>query len=87
MRLGPSAIAVLIFEDVLNGTFLSNHSNTRLPSKPDAVLRLVVVTPDMHRVHRSILPSETNSDFGFNLPWWDLIPGTFSRSQAQAIAA
>lgn len=77
LALGPSAIAVLIFEILLNGTSLFNHSNVRLPSRLDATLRLFIVTPDMHRVHHSILPSETNSNFGFNLPWWDWILGTY----------
>ncbi len=77
LALGPSAIAVLIFEILLNGTSLFNHSNVRLPSRLDAALRLLIVTPDMHRVHHSILPSETNSNFGFNLPWWDWILGTY----------
>lgn len=77
LALGPSAIAVLIFEILLNGTSLFNHSNVRLPSRLDAALRLFIVTPDMHRVHHSILPSETNSNFGFNLPWWDWILGTY----------
>lgn len=75
--LGPPAVAVLIFEVLLNGTAMFNHSNLRLPRKLDAVLRLFVVTPDMHRVHHSILPSETNSNFGFNLPWWDRLLGTY----------
>lgn len=77
LALGPSAIAVLVFEILLNGTSLFNHSNVRLPPKLDAALRLFIVTPDMHRVHHSILPSETNSNFGFNLPWWDWILGTY----------
>lgn len=77
LALGPSAVAVLIFEILLNGTSLFNHSNVRLPSRIDAALRLFIVTPDMHRVHHSILPSETNSNFGFNLPWWDWILGTY----------
>jgi sterol desaturase/sphingolipid hydroxylase (fatty acid hydroxylase superfamily) len=71
--LGPPAVAVLIFEVLLNATAMFNHSNVRLPLVVDRVLRLVMVTPDMHRVHHSILPEETNSNFGFNLPWWDLI--------------
>ena len=75
--LGPPAIAVLIFEVLLNATALFNHSNVRLPVGIDRVLRLVVVTPDMHRVHHSILPRETNSNFGFNLPWWDRLLGTY----------
>jgi sterol desaturase/sphingolipid hydroxylase (fatty acid hydroxylase superfamily) len=74
--LGPPAIAVLIFEVLLNASSMFNHSNIRLPDKVDAVLRLLVVTPDMHRVHHSIHPSETNSNFGFNLPWWDRLLGT-----------
>ena len=77
LALGPPAVAVLIFEVLLNGTSLFNHSNVRLPLRLDAILRLFVVTPDMHRVHHSIVPSETNSNFGFNLPWWDRILGTY----------
>lgn len=77
LALGPPAIAVLIFEVLLNGTSLFNHSNVRLPFRLDALLRLIIVTPDMHRVHHSILPSETNSNFGFNLPWWDWLLGTY----------
>lgn len=77
MALGPPALAVLIFEVLLNASSLFNHSNIRLPLKVDAVLRLFIVTPDMHRVHHSIHPSETNSNFGFNVPWWDRILGTY----------
>ena len=77
MALGPPAVAVLVFEVVLNASSLFNHSNIRLPSRVDAVLRLFIVTPDMHRVHHSIRPSETNSNFGFNIPWWDRILGTY----------
>ena len=76
--LGPPAVAVLIFEVLLNGTAMFNHANVRLPKRLDAVLRLVLVTPDMHRVHHSIYPSETNSNFGFNLPWWDMLLGTYT---------
>ena len=75
--LGPPAIAVLIFEVLLNATALFNHSNIRIPLKLDRLLRMIVVTPDMHRVHHSILPTETNSNFGFNLPWWDRLLGTY----------
>lgn len=75
--LGPPALAVLIFEVLLNGTAMFNHSNIRLPMRVDAFLRLFVVTPDMHRVHHSIHPSETNSNFGFNMPWWDRLLGTY----------
>lgn len=75
--LGPPAVAVLIFEVLLNATAMFNHSNVRLPLVVDRVLRLIMVTPDMHRVHHSILPEETNSNFGFNLPWWDRLLGTY----------
>ena len=75
--LGPPAVAVLVFEVLLNGTALFNHSNIRIPLALDRILRLIVVTPDMHRVHHSIHPSETNSNFGFNLPWWDRLLGTY----------
>ena len=77
VALGPPAVAVLIFEVLLNATAMFNHSNVRLPEFADRVLRLVVVTPDMHRVHHSVRPEETNSNFGFNLPWWDRLLGTY----------
>jgi sterol desaturase/sphingolipid hydroxylase (fatty acid hydroxylase superfamily) len=80
--LGPPAVAVLIFEVLLNATAMFNHSNVRLPLGVDKVLRLVMVTPDMHRVHHSILPQETNSNFGFNLPWWDRLLGTYRAQPA-----
>jgi sterol desaturase/sphingolipid hydroxylase (fatty acid hydroxylase superfamily) len=75
--LGPPALAVLVFEVLLNATSMFNHSNVQMPPVVDRLLRRVVVTPDMHRVHHSIHPSETNSNFGFNLPWWDRLFGTF----------
>lgn len=74
---GCPALAVLIFEVLLNATSLFNHGNVRLPGRLDGVLRLFVVSPDMHRVHHSVLPLETNSNFGFNLPWWDFLFGTY----------
>ena len=77
VALGPPAVAVLIFEVLLNATAMFNHSNVRIPQGIDRVLRLFVVTPDMHRVHHSIHPSETNSNFGFNMPWWDRLLGTY----------
>jgi sterol desaturase/sphingolipid hydroxylase (fatty acid hydroxylase superfamily) len=77
MALGPPAVAVLVFEVLLNATAMFNHSNIRLPMLVDRFLRLIVVTPDMHRVHHSIIPEETNSNFGFNLPWWDRLLGTY----------
>lgn len=69
--LGPPALAVLLFEVVLNASSLFNHANLRLPSRLDAILRRVIVTPDMHRIHHSVLRAETDSNFGFTLPWWD----------------
>lgn len=81
--LGPPAVAVLIFEVLLNATSMFNHGNVRLPAQIDRVLRWLVVTPDMHRVHHSIDPRETNSNFGFNVPWWDRLFGTY-RAQPRA---
>ncbi len=81
--LGAPAAAVLIFEVLLNATSMFNHGNVRLPARLDRVLRWIVVTPEMHRVHHSVLPRETNSNFGFNLPWWDRMFGTY-RAQPQA---
>jgi len=75
--LGAPPIAVLIFEVVLNATAIFNHSNVALPRGIDAILRLFIVTPDMHRVHHSVLVRETNSNFGFNVPWWDRLFGTY----------
>jgi sterol desaturase/sphingolipid hydroxylase (fatty acid hydroxylase superfamily) len=81
--LGPPAAAVLLFEVVLNSTSMFNHANLRISQNIDAWLRLVLVTPDMHRVHHSIAVNETNSNFGFNLPWWDRALGTY-RAQPEA---
>ncbi|MBS9405587.1 sterol desaturase family protein [Halomonas sp. TRM85114] len=75
--LGAPALAVLIFEVLLNATSMFNHGNVRLPAKFDRWLRLLVVTPEMHRVHHSIVRQETDSNFGFNLPWWDRLFGTY----------
>ncbi|WP_322890175.1 MULTISPECIES: sterol desaturase family protein [unclassified Yoonia] len=81
--LGPPAVAVLLFEVVLNATALFNHANITLPRSVDRVLRLFVVTPDMHRVHHSVDPRETNSNYGFNLPWWDWLLGTYVAQPAK----
>ena len=81
--IGPPVVAVLIFEVILNGTAMFNHGNVRMPRALDWVLRLLVVTPDMHRVHHSVTIRETNSNFGFNFPWWDRIFGTY-RAQPMA---
>ena len=75
--LGPPAVAVMIFEVLLNATAMFNHANLGLPLGLDRWLRLLVVTPDMHRIHHSFLAQETNSNFGFNLPWWDRLLGTY----------
>lgn len=81
--LGPPAVAVLLFEVILNATALFNHANIDLPRPVDRVLRLIVVTPDMHRVHHSVDPRETNSNYGFNLPWWDRLLGTYIAQPAK----
>ena len=80
--LGTPAAAVLIFELLLNATSMFNHSNVHVPPAVDRILRWFVVTPDMHRVHHSILRRETNSNFGFNLPWWDRLLGTYRAQPA-----
>ncbi len=74
---GIPAVAVLLFEVVLNATAMFNHANVSMPTALDRVLRLFLVTPDMHRVHHSILRNETDSNFGFNRPWWDRLFGTY----------
>jgi sterol desaturase/sphingolipid hydroxylase (fatty acid hydroxylase superfamily) len=80
--LGAPALAVLVFEVLLNATSMFNHGNVRIPAAIDRVLRWLVVTPDMHRVHHSIVARETNSNFGFNLPWWDRLFGTYRAQPA-----
>jgi sterol desaturase/sphingolipid hydroxylase (fatty acid hydroxylase superfamily) len=75
--IGAPAVAVMLFEVLLNAGAMFNHANLRIPSGLDGALRLLVVTPDMHRVHHSAIPAETNSNFGFNLPWWDRLFGTY----------
>jgi sterol desaturase/sphingolipid hydroxylase (fatty acid hydroxylase superfamily) len=64
---------------MLNATSLFNHSNVKMPLWLDRIVRLVLVTPDMHRVHHSVVRRETDSNFGFNLPWWDRLFGTYRR--------
>nr|WP_314443849.1 sterol desaturase family protein [uncultured Sphingomonas sp.] len=75
--LGAAALAVLIFEVLLNATAMWSHSNIRLPLGLDRLIRRVIVTPDMHRTHHSIIPRETHSNFGFNLACWDRLFGTY----------
>ena len=75
--IGASPVSVLIFEVLLNATSMFNHSNVHIPVHVDRILRWIVVTPDMHRIHHSVIPRETNRNFGFNLPWWDRVLGTY----------
>ncbi|MDS4022157.1 MAG: sterol desaturase family protein [Candidatus Competibacter sp.] len=75
--LGAPPVAVLLFEVILNATALFNHGNVRLPERMDRTLRRLLVTPDMHRVHHSARPEETDRNFGFNLSWWDRVFGTY----------
>lgn len=75
--LGPSVIAVIVFEVLLNATAVFNHGNIHLPKRLDSALRLLIVTPDMHRVHHSTIKKETNSNYGFNLSCWDKFFGTY----------
>jgi sterol desaturase/sphingolipid hydroxylase (fatty acid hydroxylase superfamily) len=82
VALGAPAVAVLVFEVLLNATSMFNHANLRLPAWLDRALRLVLVTPDMHRVHHSVVPRETNSNFGFNLALWDRLFGTYRAQPA-----
>lgn len=80
---GAPLLAVLLFEIILNASSLFNHGNIALPSAVDRRLRLILVTPDMHRVHHSVIPGETDSNFSFNFPWWDRLLGTY-RDQPSA---
>jgi sterol desaturase/sphingolipid hydroxylase (fatty acid hydroxylase superfamily) len=75
--LGIPVLAVLIFEVLLNGTSMFNHGNVSILRGFDGWLRLLVVTPDTHRVHHSVIVGERNSNFGFNFPWWDRLFGTY----------
>lgn len=75
--IGPPVLSVIVFEIVLNGSSMFNHSNALIPGNFDRILRKIVVTPDMHRVHHSMRTLETNSNFGFNFPWWDRLFGTY----------
>ena len=80
--LGIPPMAFLAFEIVLSSTSLFNHGNVRLPERLDRLLRWFIVTPDMHRIHHSMTPAETDSNFGFNLPWWDRLFGTYRADPA-----
>lgn len=82
IALGVSPLAVVVFEIVLNGTSLFNHSNVKIPLSIEPALRWFIVTPDMHRIHHSVDPRETNSNYGFNVPWWDRLFGTYCAEPA-----
>ena len=75
--IGASPVAVVVFEVLLNAAAMFNHANASLPSRAERWLRCLVVTPDMHRVHHSVLHDESSSNFGFNVPWWDRLFGTY----------
>jgi sterol desaturase/sphingolipid hydroxylase (fatty acid hydroxylase superfamily) len=81
--IGPPPIAVVVFEVLLNGTSMFNHGNVRYSQNIDSFLRLLVVTPEMHRVHHSTIRWETNSNLGFNFPWWDRLFGTYRDQPAK----
>ncbi|HEX5507254.1 MAG TPA: sterol desaturase family protein [Pseudolabrys sp.] len=82
LALGVPALSVLLFEVVLNATSMFNHSNVTLPPWLDRLAQLIVVTPQMHEIHHSALRAETDSNFGFNLPWWDRLLGTYRAQPA-----
>ena len=82
LLVGPPVLAIILFEILLNATSMFNHGNIHLPAGLDRLLRFFVVTPDMHRVHHSVVILETNSNFGFNLPWWDRLFGTYRAQPA-----
>ena len=75
--LGAPALAVLLFEVILNGCAMFNHANIQIPQKIDRYLRILLVTPDMHRIHHSVRHRETDANYGFNVPWWDRLFGTY----------
>ena len=83
LAFGIPPVAVFVFEVVLNATSLFNHSNVAMSPRVDRIVRLLLVTPDMHRVHHSVIRRETDSNFGFNLPWWDRLFGTY-RAEPEA---
>jgi sterol desaturase/sphingolipid hydroxylase (fatty acid hydroxylase superfamily) len=76
-EIGASPLSVLIFEIILNGASMFNHGNIKIPLSFDHVIRMVLVTPDMHRVHHSVVARETNSNYGFSFSWWDRLLGTY----------
>lgn len=87
LALGPSVLAVILFEIILNASAMFNHANLALPKKFDTVLRTLIVTPDMHRVHHSVIESETNRNYGFNLSIWDRLFKTYQAQPRDGHAA
>jgi sterol desaturase/sphingolipid hydroxylase (fatty acid hydroxylase superfamily) len=85
LTLGAPPVAVMVFEIALNAAAIFNHGNVRLPAGIDRLLRLVLVTPAMHRVHHSIVRAETDSNFGFSVPWWDRLFGTYRAAPAAGL--
>jgi sterol desaturase/sphingolipid hydroxylase (fatty acid hydroxylase superfamily) len=83
VALGAPVLAVLVFEIVLNGSSMFSHSNARLPQPVDRALRMLIVTPDMHRVHHSMIRRETDSNYGFNFSFWDRLFGTYRPQPAK----
>lgn len=83
LLIGVTPWSVLIFEVLLNATSMFNHSNVNMPKYIDRIIRLMIVTPDMHRIHHSTIRQETNSNFGFNIPWWDRLLGTYRHDPAK----
>ena len=81
--LGPAGMAIILFEIILNGTAMFNHANIKLPLKMDAVVRRILVTPDMHRVHHSVHRHEHDSNYGFSLSIWDQMFGTYIPQPAE----
>ena len=84
---GAPAVAVLVFEVLLNAAAMFNHANASVPERIERWLRWVVVTPDVHRVHHSVQYDESSSNFGFNLPWWDRLFGTYRAQPKMGHAA
>jgi sterol desaturase/sphingolipid hydroxylase (fatty acid hydroxylase superfamily) len=83
LALGASPMAVVVFEIILNGCAVFNHANLKIPDVVERWLRLVIVTPDYHRLHHSVIRAETNSNFGFSIPIWDRLCGTYRPQPAR----
>jgi sterol desaturase/sphingolipid hydroxylase (fatty acid hydroxylase superfamily) len=75
--IGGNPTAIILFEIILNGAATFNHSNVRISKKIDTLLRWILITPDMHRIHHSTTPTETDSNYGFSISWWDRLCKTY----------